>query len=147
MTRLVSAVRLELTTSGPAEVPARWVFSGLMWLAVLLPMPHQRAPDRRALRARRRHHDHRLLLHRRLVFFEKQERTLGAVISTPLRFWEYLTAKLTVLLADFTCSSPDRGHALPTGSPTTCAVGRRCRARDAGDAAGRIHLARCRSPR
>jgi fluoroquinolone transport system permease protein len=32
------------------------------------------------------------------VFFEKQERTLGAVISTPLRFWEYLPAKLTVLL-------------------------------------------------
>ena len=32
------------------------------------------------------------------VFFEKQERTLGAVISTPLRFWEYLAAKLTVLL-------------------------------------------------
>jgi fluoroquinolone transport system permease protein len=32
------------------------------------------------------------------VFFEKQERTLGAVISTPLRFWEYLTAKLSVLL-------------------------------------------------
>jgi fluoroquinolone transport system permease protein len=33
------------------------------------------------------------------VFFEKQERTLGAVISTPLRFWEYLAAKLTALLA------------------------------------------------
>ena len=33
-----------------------------------------------------------------IVFFEKLERTLGAVISTPLRFWEYLAAKLTVLL-------------------------------------------------
>jgi len=33
-----------------------------------------------------------------IVFFEKQERTLGAVISTPLRFWEYLAAKLAVLL-------------------------------------------------
>ena len=32
------------------------------------------------------------------VFFEKQERTLGAVISTPLRFWEYLWAKLAVLV-------------------------------------------------
>ena len=31
------------------------------------------------------------------VFFEKQERTLGAVISTPLRFWEYLSAKLALL--------------------------------------------------
>lgn len=33
------------------------------------------------------------------VFFEKQERTIGAIVSTPLRFWEYLAAKLTVLLA------------------------------------------------
>ena len=32
------------------------------------------------------------------VFFEKQERTLGAVISTPLRFWEYLSAKLALLV-------------------------------------------------
>ena len=32
------------------------------------------------------------------VFFEKQERTLGAIISTPLRFWEYLAAKLTLLV-------------------------------------------------
>jgi fluoroquinolone transport system permease protein len=32
------------------------------------------------------------------VFFEKQERTLGAVISTPLRFWEYLAAKLIPLV-------------------------------------------------
>ena len=32
------------------------------------------------------------------VFFEKQERTLSAVISTPLRFWEYLAAKLTLLV-------------------------------------------------
>ncbi|GFG49501.1 fluoroquinolone transporter permease [Mycolicibacterium agri] len=33
------------------------------------------------------------------VFFEKQERTLGAIISTPLRFSEYLAAKLVVLSA------------------------------------------------
>jgi fluoroquinolone transport system permease protein len=32
------------------------------------------------------------------VFFEKQERTLSVVISTPLRFWEYLAAKLTLLV-------------------------------------------------
>ena len=46
------------------------------------------------------------------VFFEKQERTLGAVISTPLRFWEYLSAKLAVLVLDFTvrrsCGADDR---------------------------------------
>ena len=32
------------------------------------------------------------------MFFEKQERTIGAIVSTPLRFWEYLTAKLTLLV-------------------------------------------------
>ena len=32
------------------------------------------------------------------VFFEKQERTIGAIVSTPLRFWEYLAAKLTLLV-------------------------------------------------
>ena len=30
------------------------------------------------------------------VFFEKQERTLSAIVSTPLRFSEYLAAKLTL---------------------------------------------------
>jgi fluoroquinolone transport system permease protein len=33
------------------------------------------------------------------VFFEKQERTLSAVVSTPLRFHEYLAAKLSLLVA------------------------------------------------
>ena len=33
-----------------------------------------------------------------IVFFEKQERTVGAIVSTPLRFWEYLAAKLIVLV-------------------------------------------------
>ena len=33
------------------------------------------------------------------VFFEKQERTLGAVICSPLRFWEYVSVKITVLMA------------------------------------------------
>ena len=74
------------------------VFSGLIWLAVLLPMPHHLRPVAEPY----------ILLGDLAiigfffvggtVFFEKQERTLGAVISTPLRFWEYLAAKLTVLL-------------------------------------------------
>jgi fluoroquinolone transport system permease protein len=32
------------------------------------------------------------------VFFERQDRTLSAIICSPLRFWEYLSAKITVLL-------------------------------------------------
>ena len=31
------------------------------------------------------------------VFFEKQERTLGAVVCSPLRFGEYLSVKLVAL--------------------------------------------------
>jgi fluoroquinolone transport system permease protein len=33
------------------------------------------------------------------VFFERQERTIGAILSTPLRFSEYLAAKLALLVA------------------------------------------------
>ena len=74
------------------------MFSGLIWLAVLLPMPHHLRPVAEPY----------ILVGDLAIigfffvggtaFFEKQERTLGAVISTPLRFWEYLAAKLTVLL-------------------------------------------------
>lgn len=74
------------------------VFSGLMWLAVLLPLSRRLRPVVEPY----------ILLGdiciigfffiAGTVFFEKQERTLGAVISTPLRFWQYLTAKLTLLV-------------------------------------------------
>ena len=98
MTRLVSALRLELTLQNRQKFLHAAVFSGLIWLAVLLPMPHSLRPVAEPY----------ILLGDiaiigfffigGIVFFEKQERTLGAVISTPLRFWEYLAAKLTVLL-------------------------------------------------
>jgi fluoroquinolone transport system permease protein len=73
------------------------IFSGLIWLAVLLPM----TPQLRAIAE-----PYILMGDISIigfffiggsVFFEKQERTLGAIISTPLRFWEYLAAKLVVL--------------------------------------------------
>jgi len=99
MTRLSSALRLELTLANRQKFLHAAIFSGLIWLAVLLPMP-------RSLRAVAEPY---ILLGDiaiigfffigGIVFFEKQERTLGAVISTPLRFWEYLSAKLAVLLA------------------------------------------------
>jgi fluoroquinolone transport system permease protein len=98
MTRLASALRLEVTLQVRQKFLHAAVFSGLIWLAVLLPMP-------RGLRLAAEPY---ILLGDTCiigfffiagtVFFEKQERTLGAVISTPLRFWEYLAAKLTVLL-------------------------------------------------
>ncbi|WP_421840585.1 fluoroquinolone transporter permease [Mycobacterium sp.] len=99
MTRFASALRLEVTLQFRQRFLHAAVFSGLMWLAVLLPMPH---------RLRLVAEPYVLLgdicvigffFVAGTVFFEKQERTLGAVISTPLRFAEYLAAKLVVLLA------------------------------------------------
>ncbi len=99
MTRLLTAIRLELTVAARQKFLHAGVFSGLIWLAVLLPMP----PDLRPVAE-----PYVLIGDIAIigfffvggsVFFEKQERTLGAIISTPLRFWEYLAAKLVVLVA------------------------------------------------
>lgn len=99
MSRFVTALRLELILQTRQKFLHAGVFSGLIWLAVLLPMP----PDLRPVAE-----PYVLVGDVAIigfffiggaVFFEKQERTLGALISTPLRFREYLTAKLAVLLA------------------------------------------------
>ncbi len=99
MTRLVTALRLEFTLQFRQKFLHAGIFSGLIWLAVLIPMP-------RALRAVAEPYvlvgDIAIIgffFIGGAVFFEKQERTLGAVISTPLRFWEYLAAKLSVLVS------------------------------------------------
>lgn len=98
MKRLTSALRLEVTLQVRQKFLHAAVFSGLIWLAVLLPM----SPALRPIAE-----PYILLGDIAIigfffiggsVFFEKQERTLGAVISTPLRFWEYLCVKLAVLL-------------------------------------------------
>jgi fluoroquinolone transport system permease protein len=98
MTRFLGALRLELTLQNRQKFLHAAVFSGLIWLAVLLPMPHslRRAAEPYVLVG-----DISIIgffFIGAIVFFEKQERTLGAVVSTPLRFWEYLAAKLTVLM-------------------------------------------------
>jgi fluoroquinolone transport system permease protein len=103
MKRLTKALQLEVKLQVRQKFLYAAVFSGLIWLAVLLPMPH-------SLRAIAEPY---ILLGDIAiigfffiggsVFFEKQERTLGAVISTPLRFCEYLSAKLVVLLAVSVC--------------------------------------------
>lgn len=99
MNRLVSATRLELLLQWRQKFLHAGIFSGLIWLAVLLPMPHRLrvvaepyvlAGDIAIIG---------FLFIGGSVFFDKQERTLGALISTPLRFWEYLTAKLVVLVS------------------------------------------------
>ena len=99
MTRLMSAVRLELILQVRQKFLHAGVFSGLIWLAVLLPMP---------VRLRSVAGPYVLLGDISIigfffiggaVFFERQERTIAAIVSTPLRFWEYIVAKLSVLLA------------------------------------------------
>lgn len=98
MTRLASALRLEVTLQVRQKFMHGAIFSGLIWLAVLLPMPHSlRAVAEPYVLAG----DFAIIgffFVGGTVFFEKQERTIGAIISTPLRFWEYLAAKLIVLV-------------------------------------------------
>jgi fluoroquinolone transport system permease protein len=98
MTRLASALRLELTLQVRQKFLHAGIFSGLIWLAVLLPMPHglRQVAEPYVLVG-----DISIIgffFIGGIVFFEKQERTIGAIVSTPLRFWEYLAAKLVVLV-------------------------------------------------
>ncbi|MCF6385792.1 ABC transporter permease [Mycobacterium sp. MBM] len=99
MNRLVSATRLEVLLQWRQKFLHAAIFSGLIWLAVLLPMPHRlRAVAEPYVLAG----DIAIIgffFIGAAVFYDKTERTLGALISTPLRFWEYLTAKLAVLAA------------------------------------------------
>lgn len=98
MTRFASAMRLELTLQVRQKFLHAGIFSGLMWLAVLLPMPANLRPVAEPYVLVGDIAIIGYLFIGALVFFEKQERTIGAIVSTPLRFWEYLAAKLTVLV-------------------------------------------------
>ena len=99
MTRLLTATRLELTLQYRQKFLHAGVFSGIVWLAVLLPMPHDLRPVVEPYVLAGDIAIIGFFFIGAAVFFEKQERTLGAVISTPLRFWEYLAAKLLVLVS------------------------------------------------
>ena len=141
MTRLMSALRLELTLQNPAEVPARGRLLRAHLAGRAAADARQPAPGRRALRPRRRCLHHRVLLHRRHSCSSKSRSAPSArSISTPLRFWEYLVAKLTVLVADLPARRGDRGHGCPRVRLPSGAAGDRRRARNAGDAADGIHL-------
>jgi fluoroquinolone transport system permease protein len=98
MTRFAAALRLELTLQVRQRFLHAAVFSGLIWLAVLLPMPHGLRPVAEPYVLLGDTSIIGFFFVAGTVFFEKQERTLGAVITTPLRFWEYLAAKLTLLV-------------------------------------------------
>lgn len=99
MTRLPTATRLELTLQYRQKFLHAGVFSGIVWLAVLLPMPHGLRPVVEPYVLAGDIAIIGFFFIGGSVFFDKQERTLGALLSTPLRFWEYLAAKLAVLSA------------------------------------------------
>jgi fluoroquinolone transport system permease protein len=99
VTRLRAAIRLELTLQYRQKFLHAGVFSGLIWLAVLLPMPPDLRPVAEPYVLAGDIAIIGFFFIGGSVFFDKQERTLGALVSTPLRFWEYLAAKLTVLSA------------------------------------------------
>jgi fluoroquinolone transport system permease protein len=103
MTRLTSAVRLELTLQTRQKFLHAGVFSGLIWLAVLLPMPVQLRPVAEPYVLVGDVSIIGFFFIGGIVFFERQERTIGAIVSTPLRFWEYLVAKLIVLVLISLC--------------------------------------------
>jgi fluoroquinolone transport system permease protein len=98
MNRLASALRLELTLQVRQKFVHAGIFSGLIWLAVLLPMPPGLRPVAEPYVLVGDISIIGFFFIGGIVFFEKQERTIGAIVSTPLRFWEYLAAKLIVLV-------------------------------------------------
>jgi len=95
--RFAAALRLEVTLQNRQRFLHAAVFSGLIWLAVLLPLTPALRPIAEPY----------ILLGdicvigfyfvAGTVFLEKQDGTIGAVTVTPLRFREYLAAKLTAL--------------------------------------------------
>lgn len=98
MSRLVAALRLELMLQVRQKFVHAAVFSGLIWLTVLLPMaahlrsvaePYVLLGDTAIIG---------FFFIAGTVFFDKQDRTLSAIIATPLRFGEYLASKLTPLV-------------------------------------------------
>ena len=111
MNRMTVALQMEITLQRRYKFLHAAVFSGMLWLALLLPLPsHLRSVA-----------EPYVILGDLMivgfffvagaVFFEKGERTLDAVVATPLRFSEYLASKvlaltaLSVLLAIFVATT------------------------------------------
>lgn len=98
MTRFAGALRLEFTLQVRQGFIYAAVFSGLIWLSVLLPMSEALRPVAEPYMLMGDTCIIGFFFVAGTVFFEKQERTLGAVVTTPLRFSEYLAAKLAILV-------------------------------------------------
>lgn len=97
MSRLGVTLRLEARLQWRYRFLHLAALSGVLWLALLLPLP----PDLRSIAE-----PYVILGDLAIVgfffiagavFFERDERTLHALVSTPLRFREYLAAKVVTL--------------------------------------------------
>ncbi|MCE7006684.1 fluoroquinolone transporter permease [Kibdelosporangium philippinense] len=97
MTRFSIALRMEFLLQRRYRLLHAGILSGALWLAMLLPMPSG---------VRSMVEPYVLLGDLTIVgfffiagavFFEKDERTLHALVSTPLRFTEYLASKVVSL--------------------------------------------------
>ncbi|GAB3762707.1 fluoroquinolone export ABC transporter permease subunit [Microlunatus parietis] len=98
MSRLGVALRAEFRLQWRYRFLQAGIFSGFMWLLILLPLPH----DLRSMAE-----PYVILGDLSIVgwffiagavFFEKGDRTLNALVATPLRFSEYLASKLITLI-------------------------------------------------
>lgn len=98
MSRMGVALRAEVKLQWRYRFLQAGAFSGLMWLAMLLPLPHD---------LRSTAEPYVILGDLSIVgwffiagavFLEKGDRTLNALVATPLRFREYLAAKLATLI-------------------------------------------------
>jgi fluoroquinolone transport system permease protein len=97
LARLGVVLRLEVLTQVRYKFLHAAVFSGVLWLALLLPVP---VGARQVLEPYVVFGDLTIVgffFIAASVFFEKDERTLSAIATTPLRFGEYLAAKLVTL--------------------------------------------------
>ncbi|RZQ61469.1 fluoroquinolone transporter permease [Amycolatopsis suaedae] len=116
MSRLAVALRLEITLQWRYKFLHAAVFSGVLWLALLLPIPAQLRSTAEPYVILGDLMIVGFFFVAAAVFFEKGERTLNAVVTTPLRFHEYLASKvvmltaLSVLLAVFVATTTHGVH-------------------------------------
>ncbi len=99
MSRFVSALRLDLLLQLRYGFYYAAAFVTLFWIAMLLPLPEQALEIATPLVVFAELAIIGYYFIAGMVLFEKSERTIYAVVCTPLRFGEYLASKLATLTA------------------------------------------------
>ncbi|SHG95650.1 fluoroquinolone export ABC transporter permease subunit [Streptoalloteichus hindustanus] len=99
MSRAAGVLRLEITTQWRYRFTHAAVISGVLWLALLLPLPGELRSVAEPYVVLGDLTIVGFFFIAASVFFEKGERTLHALVASPVRFAEYLSAKLVTLTA------------------------------------------------